>query len=62
VVLPAFHTRIALKNRDFVDRIGVTAVETFAPADMDVEPGFDPLSMPPKHWDSGGPVEKPLPH
>ena len=28
----------------------------------EVEPGFDPLSMPPKHWDSGDPVEKPLPH
>ena len=28
----------------------------------EVEPGFDPLSMPPKHWDSVGPVEKPLPH
>ena len=41
VLLPTFHTRIDMKNRDFVERIGVTAVETFAPADMEVEPGFD---------------------
>jgi hypothetical protein len=30
-----------MKNRDFVDRIGVTARETFAPADIELEPGFD---------------------
>ena len=41
VLLPTFHTRIDMKNRDFVERIGVTAVETFAPADLEVEPGFD---------------------
>ncbi len=28
-------------NRDFVDRIGVTARETFAPADIELEPDFD---------------------
>ena len=30
-----------MKNRDFLDRIGVTAKETFAPADIELEPDFD---------------------
>jgi hypothetical protein len=30
-----------MKNRDFVERIGVTAKETFAPADIELEPAFD---------------------
>jgi hypothetical protein len=30
-----------MKNRDFVERIGVTARETFAPADIELEPAFD---------------------
>ncbi len=41
VVLPTFTTRFDMKNRDFVDRIGVTARETFAPSDIEVEPDFD---------------------
>jgi len=41
VVLPTFNTRFDMKNRDFVDRIGVTARETFAPADIELEPDFD---------------------
>lgn len=41
IVLPAYPTHIGMKNRDFLDRIGVKADDTFAPADMDVEPGFD---------------------
>ncbi len=41
VVLPTFTTRFDMKNRDFVDRIGVTAKETFAPADIELEPDFD---------------------
>ena len=40
-VLPTFTTRFDMKNRDFVDRIGVTARETFAPADIELEPDFD---------------------
>ncbi len=40
-LLPTFTTRFDMKNRDFVDRIGVTAKETFAPADIELEPGFD---------------------
>jgi len=41
VVLPTFTTRFDMKNRDFVDRIGVTARETFAPADIELETDFD---------------------
>ena len=39
--LPTFPTRLSMKNRDFFDRLGVTAVDTFAPADFEVEPVFD---------------------
>ncbi len=39
--IPAFPTLLAMENRDFVDRIGVTAIETFAPGDMELEPDFD---------------------
>lgn len=41
LLLPTFSTQLAMKNRDFLDRIGATAVETFAPADFEVEPSFD---------------------
>jgi hypothetical protein len=41
VLLPTFNTRFDMVNRDFVDRIGVTARETFAPADIELEPNFD---------------------
>jgi hypothetical protein len=40
-ILPTFPTRLDMKNRDFVDRIGVTADETFAPGEMELEPQFD---------------------
>ncbi|MTD94187.1 hypothetical protein GIW81_07535 [Hyphomicrobium sp. xq] len=40
-LLPTFTTRFDMKNRDFVERIGVTARETFAPADIELEPDFD---------------------
>lgn len=39
--MPTFATRLDMKNRDFIDRIGVTALETFAPGDMELEPDFD---------------------
>ena len=39
--LPTYPTHIVMKNRDFLNRIGVVAVETCAPADIDVEPHFD---------------------
>lgn len=41
VRLPAFPTRLDMRNRDFISRIGVTARETFAPGDMELEPDFD---------------------
>jgi Permuted papain-like amidase enzyme, YaeF/YiiX, C92 family len=39
--LPLFTTRFDMKNRDFLDRIGVKAVETYAPGDTEIEPRFD---------------------
>lgn len=41
-------------RRDAADLVGDVHHE-------EVEPGFDPLSMPPGHSDNGGPVEKQLP-
>jgi hypothetical protein len=41
LALPTFKTRLDMQNRDFFDRIGVTAHETFAPGDIDIEPEFD---------------------
>jgi hypothetical protein len=41
VVLPAFTTRFTMRNRDFIDRIGVKAAETYAPGDTEIEPRFD---------------------
>jgi Permuted papain-like amidase enzyme, YaeF/YiiX, C92 family len=41
VLLPSFTTRFDVVNRDFIDRIGVTALETFAPADIELESDFD---------------------
>ncbi len=40
-VLPTFPTRLKMTNRDFFNRIGVTANETFAPGDIELEPTFD---------------------
>jgi hypothetical protein len=39
--LPAHPTSLGLKNRDFLERLGVTARTTFAPADLEIEPAFD---------------------
>lgn len=39
--VPTYMTRMSFKNRDFLDRIGVKTVETYAPADIDLEPNFD---------------------
>jgi permuted papain-like amidase YaeF/Yiix C92 family enzyme len=44
VRLPTFTTLLDMRNRDFLDRIGVTARETFAPGDIDLEPDFDLLA------------------
>ncbi len=40
-VLPTFPTRLAMANKDFFNRIGVTADVTFAPGDLELEPDFD---------------------
>ena len=40
-LLPTFKTSLFMKNRDFFKRIGVTATETFAPGDIELEPGFN---------------------
>ncbi len=40
LMLPTYKTSLVMKNRDFFKRIGVTAKETFAPGDMELEPGF----------------------
>jgi hypothetical protein len=39
--LPTYPTKITRKNKDFLDRVGVAADLTFAPADIDMESGFD---------------------
>lgn len=41
VVLPSYPTRLDMQNRDFIQRIGVSAIETFAPGDLELEPAFD---------------------
>jgi hypothetical protein len=41
IKLPPYPTRLAMKNRDFVARIGATATETFAPADLELATDFD---------------------
>jgi hypothetical protein len=40
-LLPTYATRIVPRNRDFIDRVGVLTNMTFAPADIDLESGFD---------------------
>ena len=41
VLLPAYSTRLDMKNRDFLDRVGVKTIETFAPGDLEIDPRFD---------------------
>lgn len=41
VQLPPFKTQLDMKNRDFIQRIGVDASETFAPGDMELATEFD---------------------
>jgi hypothetical protein len=43
-VMPAFPTRFEQASWDFLDRIGVTAVRTFAPGDMELEPGLEAIA------------------
>ena len=39
--IPAFMTRFHASNAPFYKRIGVTASESFAPGDLEIEPSFD---------------------
>jgi Permuted papain-like amidase enzyme, YaeF/YiiX, C92 family len=39
--LPAYPAQIVMKNRDFLNRIGVTAVSTYSPCDIDLQTDFD---------------------
>lgn len=39
--LPRYPTRFSMQNKDFIQRVGVKAQETFAPADIDLEKDFD---------------------
>jgi hypothetical protein len=39
--LPAYPSEIAMRNRDFLDRIGVKTDRTYAPADIDLESQFE---------------------
>jgi hypothetical protein len=39
--LPTFPTRLDQGSRDFLARVGVKSRATFAPGDMELEPGFD---------------------
>lgn len=39
--LPTFPTNLDMHNRHFFNQIGVTAQQTFAPADIEMEPAFD---------------------
>ncbi len=41
VTLPAYTTRLDMTNRDFLDRVGVKTVETFAPGDLEIDPRFE---------------------
>lgn len=41
VILPPHMTRLDMKNPDFFRRIGVKAVETFVPGDLELDPSFD---------------------
>lgn len=41
VLLPPFTTMLDMKNRDFLNRIGVATTETFAPGDMELATDFD---------------------
>lgn len=43
-VMPSFPTRFDRASKDFLERIGVTARETFAPGDMELEPGLEAVA------------------
>lgn len=40
-IMPRYPTRIVMRNRDFLGRIGIDVTSTFAPSDVDLESEFD---------------------
>ncbi len=40
ITLPTFMTNLTMSNRDFLNRIGVSVTQTFAPGDLELEPNF----------------------
>ncbi|MGE0857217.1 MAG: YiiX/YebB-like N1pC/P60 family cysteine hydrolase, partial [Hyphomicrobiaceae bacterium] len=44
VRLPSYPTSLDMTNRDFFDRIGVTARRTFAPGDLEIEPSLETVA------------------
>jgi hypothetical protein len=42
--VPLFPTRISMRNRDFLEAIGVKATTTFAPADIEVDPRLEMIA------------------
>ncbi len=42
--LPLFPSKMSAKNRDFLNDIGMSVQQTFAPMDMDVDPRFELLA------------------
>ena len=43
-VIPLFQSRITPKNRDFLNRIGISVSQTFLPSDLEVDPRFEVLA------------------
>ncbi len=41
VMVPMFMSRVTPKNRSFVDRLGVTATQSYMPGDTEVDPRFE---------------------
>ncbi|MGK5090303.1 hypothetical protein WDW86_22380 [Bdellovibrionota bacterium FG-2] len=41
VLIPMFMSRVKPKNRSFVDRLGVTATQSYMPGDTEVDPRFE---------------------
>ncbi len=40
VMVPAFASHLTMKNRDLMERLGISEVQSFIPADMEIDPRF----------------------
>lgn len=40
-LLPRYTTRLDMQNRDFLNRVGVKVIDTFAPGDVEIDPRFE---------------------